>query len=275
VFWTPIAGLLLLVVSLWAWRHAFKYAWAISNTPLTRIAGAAQGYVSVTGRGQAAEGESILEPHTGRPCLWYRIYYGDGFAEGGRKIEESDASFLLDDGSGATCVVDPDGAEMLVQRRNIPSLQYDDDQPPNQMCWSLRPGDRIYVLGEFTTVGSIMPDLDARRQTGELLAFWKKERPDLMRRFDLNGDGELSEQEWSLARAAARREVEREQQEIMAAPEAHLMRKPEDGRLYLISDREPAVLARQFWFWAIMHGTVFIATAAMLAWLYEHGRGVV
>jgi hypothetical protein len=132
----------------------------------------------------------------------------------------------------------------------------------------LRPGDQIYVLGEFATLGSINPDLSTRRQIGELLELWKADRSELLRRFDQDRDGELSLQEWELARAAAREEVERTQREALAAPEAHIMRKPSDGRPYLISDRDLDALARTRWIWTIVHGAIFISAAGALAWIY-------
>jgi len=79
-------------------------------------------------------------------------------------------------------------------------------------------------------------------------------------------------QEWELARAAARQVVEREQREALAEPEAHLMRKPKDGRPYLISDRSLDRYARRLWFWSIAHGLVFVAAAAALAWFHAHNE---
>ena len=266
------AGLgLTLIIALWAWRRALTRAGTIGNTPADRIASTAQGYTRLAGRGQLLEGrQRVFEPGTGLPCLWYRVNYRPS---GSREVEreQSDASFLLDDGSGAVCAVDPEGAEMLVRRRHAEYLE----DGAYVEYWSLRPGDRICVLGEFVTLGSIDPDLDIHHQTGELLDLWKADRPALLRRFDLNDDGEINPQEWDLARAAARREVQRAQQEALTALEAHIMRTPSNGLPYLISDRDLDALARRFQLWAIVHGLVFIACAAALAWLYSRGgRGI-
>jgi hypothetical protein len=198
--------------------------------------------------------------------------WGIGSRRAENGVDESEASFLLADDSGDMCTVDPEGAEMLLKRR-FAQMDYFGNSVHGAPYWSLRAGEQIYVLGEFFTLGSIDSDLDTRHQISELLASWKANRTELLQRFDLNSDGEISEQEWGLARSAARREVERSQRETLATPQAHVMGKPRNGQLYLISDRAPTVLARWFWLWAIAHGMIFIATAATLTWLYEHKGG--
>jgi membrane protein implicated in regulation of membrane protease activity len=268
-----------LVVALWGWWRAFTRSRIISNTPAERIASATQGYSRLAGRGKLLGGSQIYLPGTGVPCLWYRITYrqvrrtrGFGFlffSDSGfdsMDDDESDGSFLIDDGSGTACAVDPEGAEMRVGR-------YNSRRRGNILMerWYLMPGDRIEALGEFFTLGSIDVDLNTSRQIGELLESWKADRRELLRRFDQDGDGELSMQEWEAARAAARQEVERTQREALAEPEAHLMRKPKDGRPYLIADRSLDSYARQLWWWSIAHGLVFVLAAAALGWLYVHG----
>ena len=70
-----------------------------------------------------------------------------------------------------------------------------------------------------------------------------------MYRFDLDGDGQIDMKEWDLARAEAKREVRRQQAELYAAAEAHIIRKPEGRRLYLISDLDPSQLGRRYQLW--------------------------
>jgi len=268
--WVLPAGLaLMLAVALWAWWRALARARIIGNTPVERAASAAQGYARLAGRGQLLGGrQNVFEPGSGAPLLWSRVRYFDPESHASA-TEESDESFLLDDGSGAMCAIDPEGAEMLVRNRRT----YTAGDGATVEYWCLRPGDRIYALGQFVTVGSIDPDLSTHRRIGELLELWKADHAQLLHRFDLDGDGQIGPQEWELARAAARREVERAQQEALADPEAHVMRKPANGQPYLISDHDLGALARQFWWWAIVHGAIFIAAAGALAWFFAEGRG--
>jgi hypothetical protein len=263
-----ISLVLTCVIALWACQRTLKRARTLGGTPASRhIASTAQGYTRLTGCGRPLDGTRVFEPGSGVPCLWRRTIYRNGNE---RVVDESDTSFLLDDGSGTVCAVDPEGAEMLVQRHRAESfgnaiVEY----------WLLRAGDQIWAFGEFATLGSIDPDLDTHHQIGELLELWKADRPELLRRFDLDKDGELNPQEWDLARAAARREVLRTQREALAASQAYVMRKPKSGKPYLITDHDPDVLARQFGLSAIVHGAVFIATAVALAGFYVHsGSGI-
>ena len=52
------------------------------------------------------------------------------------------------------------------------------------------------------------------------------------------------------------------------------MRRPaERGRLYLVSDLDPARIARRYHGWALLHAVVSVAAAAALAWLGRAGGG--
>ncbi len=267
--WGSLAALgMLLATGLWGWLRSVQHARLILDTPTARIASAAQGYSELRGRGRPLAGTPLLSPVNGLPVLWYRvaIYHKDS---GGRwqhrDTIESDASFMLDDDSG-TCAIDPEGAEMLLRRRDV--FERGDVR---QVQWALISGDPIYVLGDFSTLGSIAPEFDTAAQVRDLLAAWKRDHPELLRRFDLDGDGQIDLREWELARAQARREVNRQRQEILAAPEAHLMRRPADGRLYLISDLDPARIARRYRLWAAFHMAVFLGSAAATAWFHPFG----
>ncbi len=257
---------LLLGVGLYGWAVSVRYARLISDTPTSRIASAAQGYAELHGRGRPLTGDPVLSPVNGLPVLWYRIEHYRRSDDGGwryLRTVESDASFLLDDGSGV-CAVDPEGAQMLVRRKD--EFTRGDER---QIQWCLLSGAPVYVLGDFVTLGSITGDFDISAQTGELLAEWKRDRGALLERFDLDCDGEISLREWGLARAQARREVLARQREILDAPEAHVLRKPADRRLYLVSDLSPGRIARQYWFRAVFHLAVFLGSAAGIVWLYN------
>ena len=267
--WGSLAALALLLVSgLYGWLRSVQHARLIIDTPTSRIASAAQGYVELRGRARALDGTPLHSPVDGLPVLWYRVVTERRGADGKwRKLSacESDASFLLDDGS-SVCAVDPEGAEMLVRRRDVSTRG---DTRTTQ--WSLINNDRIYALGEFITLGSVSADFDSRAQVGELLATWKADQASLLQRFDLDSNGELDAREWGLARMAAKREVSRVRDEILAAPEAHVMRKPLQQRLYLISDLDPNTIARRYQWLAAFHLTVFLGAAAASAWFSQIG----
>lgn len=266
--WGSVVALaLLLATGLFGWLRSVQHARLILDTPTSRIASAAQGYVELRGRGQALDGTPLLSPLNGLPVLWYRLATWRKSSDGKwshQSTIDSDASFLLDDGSGV-CAVDPEGAEMLVRRRDV-----HERGELRQIQWSLIRHDPIYVLGDFTTIGSIAPELDTTAQVRDLLAQWKADQPELLKRFDLNGDGSIDLREWELARAQARREVLRQRHAALSAPEAHVVRKPAD-RLYLISDLDPQRIARRYQWWAAFHLAIFLATAAATAWFHQIG----
>ena len=61
------------------------------------------------------------------------------------------------------------------------------------------------------------------------------------------------------------------QAEALAAPELHLMRRPSDGRLYLISDLAPERIGRQYRWLAAFHAAVFLGASAATAWFAQIG----
>lgn len=260
---------LLLAFSLWGWLRSVQHGRLIADTPTARIASAAQGYGELRGRGRPLPGVPVRSPVNGLPVLWYRVATyqrrGDGWEHTGTVT--SDASFLLDDGTGV-CAIDPEGAEVLVRRRDV--HRHGDTR---SVQWSLIDRDPIYAIGDFVTLGSAAPELDAATELRELLAHWKRNRGELLARFDLDGDGHIDVREWALARAQARREVAKGRREALAAPEAHLMRRPADGRLYLVSDLDPRRIGWRYRMWAAFHLAAFLGAAAAAAWIQARSGG--
>ena len=245
------------------WLRCVHHSRLILDTPTSRIASAAQGYTELFGRGMPLAGTPVLSPLNGLPVLWYRIRVEERQDANWvhRSDHASDASFLLEDGSGV-CAVDPEEAEMMVGRRDV---LVQGDRRTTQ--WSLLKNDPIYVLGDFATIGSIDPDRDTARQVRDLLAAWKDDHEELLRRFDTDGDGQIDLAEWEAARAEAKREVTRQQRELDAAPEAHVMRRPQGRRLYLISDMDPAAIGQRYRIWGWVFLAAMLAALAGLAWL--------
>lgn len=266
--WGSMVGLtLLMATGLYGWGRSIRHARLILDTPTARVASAAQGYAELRGRGRKLDGSPLLSPVNYLPVLWYKVVT-QRKTSGGKWQQvgsvTSDASFLLDDGTGL-CAVDPVGAEMLVRRKDVFT-----QGELRQIQWSLIESERIYVIGEFATLGSIQPDFDTHAQVGALLTEWKRTPDELLARFDLDGNGTLDLKEWELARAQARREVLKAQANLLEAPELHVMRKPAK-RLYLISDLDPATIARHYRGWAALHAAIFLGAVAATAWFWQIG----
>lgn len=253
-------------LSLVAWTSAFRRTRAVADTPTSRIASAAQGYVELIGRGKPLAGTPLLSPLTHLPCLWYR-YTVERKDSDNKWVQESsgesDASFILDDGTGE-CMVDPEGAEMLVTKKDA---WIEGERRYTQ--WLLIEHQTIYVLGQFATRGSVDLSLDVGEDVKQLLAEWKTRPAELMQRFDLDGDGQLDLREWELARAQAKREVLANHRALRAGAELHVMQRPQDGRLYLISDLDPDRLAAKYRRWAWFHIVVFFGALIALPFIWR------
>lgn len=251
------------VVSLFAWQSALRRLRSVRDTPTSKIASAAQGYVELTGRGRPFGDPPLLSKFRFLPCLWYRYR----IEQRGQKNEwktvesgESDESFILYDDTGE-CIVDPEQAEILTQHQEQwvkEGYRYTE--------WLLIEPDRLYVLGEFRTKGGSNVDFDSRAELNALLAEWKKDMPTLLKRFDLDNNGELDMQEWMLARSAAKREVSRIQRDLQSRPDFHLIGRPADGKLYLISNLPQEKLSRRYLLWSWAHLTIFFGALGGIGW---------
>jgi hypothetical protein len=252
------------VLAFAAWIISFRRARVITDTPTSRIASAAQGYVELVGRGHHHPGGPILSRITALPCIWYRFIIEQQVGEDKwKKINSgrSQESFMLDDGTGR-CLVDPEHAEVLTARKDRwiqGNHRYTE--------WLILPMAKIYTIGQLSTVGGANSNLDLRQDVSDLLTTWKENKEQLLQRFDLDGDGEISEQEWMLARQQARRDVKKEHQQIRLQSGTHIVHKPRDGRLFLISDLDPSKLARRYQLWAWFHLLVLLGSVGGIAWV--------
>ena len=266
--WT-ICLALIAAVSLITWMSTLRRRRAITDTPTSRIASAAQGYVELMGTGRPLDHPPLLSHLTRLPCLWYRYQVEE--KKSGDKWEtvsrgESDVPFIIDDGSGR-CVVDVEGAEILTRHKET----WTEGHYRNTE-WKLLINDEVYALGDFHTLGGGSVDLNATQDLNDLLAEWKKDKVTLLERFDLNGDGEIDMQEWGLARQAARREIVRMHREARNDADVHTLRCPRNGRHYLLSNLDPNKLARRFLLWSGFHVVIFLASLGAIPWMLNHYR---
>jgi len=230
--------------------------WAFLATPVSRVASAAQGYVELQGTGQALDGKPLLAPLSSSHCLWYRYKIEQRSGDRWEPLESgvSEACFVLNDGSGQ-CLVDPEGAEVWTTH----SRTWEEG---DKRCheWLLRLQDQLSVLGDFVTLRQ-SDELNAEQDIGNLLAEWKKDQPALLRRFDLDHNGELDLKEWEWARRAARNVVAKRHQEARAQDALNMLRASSE-RLSMITNHPPEKLARRFLWLAVFQLVVFIAAMA-------------
>jgi hypothetical protein len=262
--WLTSLGLMA-AISLATWLSALKRLRAVRDTPTSKVESAAQGYVELNGRGAAFGDTPLYSKLKLRTCLWYRYKIEQRDSEKDWETEDSGESFdsfLLRDESGV-CVIDPEQAEISTRHRECWTI---DDHRYTE--WTLDLEDKLYVIGEFRTKNCAL-EFDSRIELNELLAEWKKDMPALHRRFDLNNDGELDEQEWALARQAAKRVVAKNQREITANADMHLIGRPPDGKPYLISNLAPEKLSQRYLLWSWAHLAMLLGALGGLVWVIQ------
>lgn len=243
-----------------AWLGCLRRARAVAELATSRIASAAQGYVELMGQTSSDKSRLIYTPLGGIACIWYRyrLYSRDNAKHEWRQIDSgsSSATFDISDPSGV-CTVDPDHAEVVGAELRT---SYPGGDKLEEEC--LFGGRKIYVLGDFSTQGGASSALHLRDDVSALLGQWKQDQVGLHRRFDLDRSGTLDLKEWELARKLATQTVERAHRDIRRQPGVHVLRAPDDGRLFLISALLPAALRNHFLRWSAFHLTVAAAAVA-------------
>jgi len=308
-FWDRPAKLLsfplLAALSCIGWMWLYRHYRVIHDTPTSRIASAAQGYVELVGRAAMLPGPPLLS-RSGKPCCWYsvqeftRVPGTINWLKHQRR--SSTEPFLLADETGV-CVILPEGAGHFFTLHEARRTEGDHGYHE----WILLAGDALCAAGELTTVNHAAPELavtlthedvkvliaERRKErnemldsgraaaehaaVGALIADWKTDPEGLGDRFDRDRDGTIDLKEWEHARMAARREVRRRATPQSEAPQRdagdpavegiQVLRKPRDGRLFWIASDVPDTLGANARFGAGLLFLVFLYYAASLAWL--------
>lgn len=246
----------------WGWYRNMRRYRTIADTPTSRIGSTPQGYAEFVGRGRHATDTPPRSRISGLPCLWHRYVIERERDQGWEYLEsgESDAPFVVDDGSGRA-LIDPEGAEILVSHQQI-SMRADH----RIVEWSLIEGELLYVIGEHVTVGGERATLDRRADVADVLSDWKRNPVALRARYDADRDGEISLDEWEKVRHDAAAEVDRAHRAARLEPDVHLMRRPADGRPFLIANRDVAALVRHFRTWSWIHLAWMAGAVTGLGW---------
>lgn len=251
------------LISLLAWIANFRRSRAVADTPTSRVASAPQGYVELFGTAKLHPGFKLQSPVSMRPCVWYRYCIEEKQGKDWRQIGAgiSSDTFLLHDATGEA-IIDPDNAEIYTTDRRT---WYEGNRRYSE--WLLVPQGPLYAIGEFATRGGAATAFDPQHDLDVLLREWKTDKLELLRKFDLDRNGEIDMKEWQLARQAARREVAKQHRQIRAQPGVHIVHKPADDRLFLLANLNPDRVARRYGFWTLFQLVTAIAAGAALLFL--------
>ncbi|OZB82646.1 MAG: hypothetical protein B7X28_03305 [Halothiobacillus sp. 13-55-253] len=234
--------LILLVAGVWFVRRTY---WII-NTPTSKIVSAHQGYIEIEGITKNIDASPLVSPLTGTAC-----------------VHESDNLIVVEDETGE-CLVDPESASI---RPNLRRQWYGATERPSGATNSvggqffgdyryteklLLPHRNLYVLGWFKTI-THDPYVVENESVASLLREWKHD-PQMMKTFDLDGNGSIDSKEWDQAREAARQQIQAQQVRELARPQqTHLMSaNPQSRRPYIISADDQTVLAKRFRRWGYL-----------------------
>jgi hypothetical protein len=256
-----LAGILVLSLGgLIAWLGALKRYRVIADTPTAMLRSAAQGYVELTGTCRSVPEAELLRYGRAPPCLWYHATIVEQERRLGKththtRFECSHDTFVIEDGTGE-CVIDPEHAEVLSAHQT----RWREGSTHYKVKYLLA-GDRLYAIGDLRTMRAADGTLDRKADLNTLLRAWKQDRASLLQRFDVNRDGDVDLQEWQRAVAAAGREIDAQHREMRLEPGIHVMRAPNDGRPFLLSNRDPDDLVQRYKLWAWFHLTVFVAAS--------------
>lgn len=235
----------------------------IEDIPTSRIRSAAQGYLELEGFGRLLPGMQIIAPLTGTHCLWWQYSIEKKVTRDKRthwQLVEKKTShelFMLEDDTG-DCLIDPQGAEVHPSRKRT---WYGNSHWPKHGTGAgsmrlfagyryreqlIMEDDPLYALGLFRTQRASDGHFDEGSEVSALMREWKEDRETMLKRFDVNQDGEIDAREWEAARRVALKRVREAELERAIAPGLHVLSRPVDGKTFLISTTPQEEMTRRF-----------------------------
>jgi hypothetical protein len=187
----------------------------IENTPTSRVRSMAMGVVEVHGR--ARRKYALVSPMTQMACVWYRLFRYRRGNKGWQLTSVTSSGsvpFWLDDGTGRV-LIEPRGAMVRPRTRQegygagasgllaISGASRANEKWVEEVVYE---GTSLYVLGNAHPV---QRKCNLRERTMEALRRLKGD-PEAMRRYDLDGNGQICQKEWDLARTDVEAQILRE-----------------------------------------------------------------
>ncbi len=224
----------------------------IQDLPTSKLRSVSAGFVEVSGRVHADK--VFISPISGARCVYFRyrkekrVQTRDGYRW--QKVEIGEAypeNCFLDDGTGVISLNLKNAAFMLSTKYKthntylnmLSGIPVMGDHNVRYVEEYLQEGQTVYVMGTATPTNPI-------RLFGQYVSTIKK-NPEVMKQFDLNGDGKVDEAEWQHAVKLLRRKflnhMENRGQSFSLMMDYH-----PDTRIFLVSnEKESALLQKLGW----------------------------
>jgi len=258
----------------------FSRARLIEDTPTSRIRSAAQGYVELVGLSAMLDGPDIIAPLSKIPCTWFRYKVEELYDKRDEVIESgtSEDLFMLVGKTGG-CVIDPDGAIVTPTiKRTWYGNTYDGQIAGNQLFGTtgryrfseerIHPGDRLFVMGLFQSVGGADEVFNSAQEIRDLLRKWKQQPEKLLQYFDKNKDGQIDAVEWENVRKMAGYFIRKRQGKRNLQPVTHLLKKPENTKQpFMISTKSQHALVANYKLYSGLCFAGFLISGSLVAWM--------
>jgi len=245
------------LIAMLAWTFNFKRLLGMTEIPVSTIASAAQGYVELFGTSKNVT--LTRSPIRGVECVWFRLWIYSRDTNYMWRLADyriSEQLFEMQDDSGI-CRIDPRGAEVFAASRHV--VVQNDHKYIEDVLFADSP---VYVLGDLDAGSQINTEAEIHQDAGRLITRMKQSKARLLQQFDLNRDGEIDMHEWELARESAYAEVRAKHAQRLQN-EVHLIAKPANKRLFLISGISPHALRQHYRHWAWAHFSLFSLAVAL------------
>jgi len=276
-FW--LFSLLFIVTAGTAFYFAFEFfrrARIIEDTPTSKIRSAAQGYVELTGYGDNLEGPDIIAPLSKVPCTWYR-YKVEKLGDKHNQVVDSGVSeelFVLV-GETGRCVIDPEGAIVTpTVRKSWYGSRYESEEGLIGRRYRfteerMHPGDTLYAIGLFRSVGGESEVFNTAEEVRSLLAKWKKDPEKMLAMFDKNKDGVIDVHEWENVRKVANHFVRKKIAKRKTPPVTHILSRPDDNRQPFVLSTKPArELIRRYKYFSAGSFAGFLLAGSLVSWMF-------
>ncbi len=231
-------------MAFWYAFHFLRMKRQIENTPTSKIRSIAMGMVEV--KGEAVRKYALVSPMSQIPCVYYRLTrYRRKERDHQWRVtgisSSNNVPFYIEDETGRV-EVNPAGCRVTAGTRQegspgriglMKAVTESDEKWVEEVIVD---GTLLYVLGFAALKRHEGPTLTEKKI--EALRELKRNPRDLQQ-FDLNGDGQIDEDEWDSARAAVEEKVLREslqEKRERKKQEEHIVIGKKKGRPLIVSE---------------------------------------